>query len=376
MRIGVIGQGYVGKTFSERAIISGHNVIGIDNNLRKISNNKNSKYPIFADYGPVSECEIIVIAVPTPLDSGGKPDLSILTKVCMDIKSVLKPGTLIVNESTSHPGTLRNVVSRILGEDFLYATAPERIDPGNKYWDISNTPRVVGALSESAKNLAKNLYETICEEVYIVDSPEIAEASKLLENAYRLINITLINQLSLLFDDLDISLIDTVKAAKTKPFGFMPFLPSIGIGGHCIPIDPVYLSYMSTNNSNKVSLIEKSIEFNQNLPRFWAERIFRRLENDASKLVQVIGISYKGGVNDIRESASVSLILELRKLGLTVIWHDELVNYWNGEYSSPLLNVDLGVITVRHPGVNYQTWENNNVKVLDLSPELNNDLTN
>jgi UDP-N-acetyl-D-glucosamine dehydrogenase len=157
----------------------------------------------------------------------------------------------------------------------------------------------------------------------------------------------------------------------TKPFGFMPFFPSVGIGGHCIPIDPVYLSSASTNSGNMISLIDKSIEFNRSLPKIWAQRIFQRLKRDARSQIQVVGISYKAGVSDIRESASIRLIHELRKLGISVIWHDDLVKNWNEELSSPISKVDLGIITVRHPGVDFRTWTINKIPFLDLSPGLN-----
>jgi UDP-N-acetyl-D-glucosamine dehydrogenase len=392
MKVSVIGQGYVGLTVAIGAAMAGHRVVGLDVNSSLIGDlvagqsyvpgtNKNQilsliekeLYTPTIDSNQINDSEIIVIAVPTPLTEEKKPDLSYIHNASELIATTVKKSALIINESTSFPGTLRKIIKISIEEKsevkFLYAAAPERVDPGNHDWSIKNTPRVISGLTEEATNLACKFYSTFCSSVHKVSSPEVAEASKLFENTFRQINIALANEFSEISNVLGFSANEAITAASTKPFGFMPFYPSIGVGGHCIPVDPTYLSFISESYGVNAKFIELANVTN----RLMHKKIAFRLENYLGKSlknlnVQLAGISYKPDVSDMRESPALDLISELRSLGANVSWHDPLVLKYKNEVSVPLSsNVDLGLVISPHQAIDFTPWRNSGTHVLDLS---------
>ena len=397
MKIGVIGQGYVGLSLALVAAESGLEVTGLDSNLeliRKLRVGETSVGGISKEavlrlidskkYNPTSEIdalngnEIIIIAVPTPLDSYKRPDLQFLRSATLQIANSVDTPALIINESTSYPGTLRNFIKPLLDLnspiEFAFAAAPERIDPGNKEWTINNTPRVVSGLTPIATQTAVKFYQTICREVVVVDSPEIAEASKIFENTFRQVNIALANEFSNIANNLGFSAHKAILAASSKPFGFMPFLPSIGVGGHCIPVDPSYLSYVSESVGVKAKLIDLANEINLSRSSKIALKIAKLFNEPISdKKIQIVGIAYKPNVEDMRESPALLLIEELRNLGFKVKWHDPIIREFQEEKSSALdPDIDLGLIVTPHEMIDLSIWKNNGTKVLDLSPNTRN----
>ena len=373
MRVAIIGQGYVGKALGSAASSAGHQVIGIENDPVKLKELSSAlSYEVTGDYSKVSSSTILVIAVPTPLDEKREPDLSFIKSACQSLKEVLDSPVLIINESTSFPGTLRNVIAPILGSNHLYASAPERIDPANEIWGIENTPRLVAGLSDEATTKAIEFYRSFCKEVIPVSSPEVAEAAKLFENTFRQVNIALVNEFAQIAGALGISTVETINAASSKPYGFMPFMPGIGVGGHCIPVDPSYLSFAARQAGVDASFIDLANKVNALMPEYIAARIEKLLGGKiAGKKIQIAGISYKADVSDTRESPALALLAKLRELGADVSWHDELVGAFNGEKSSKLEAVDLGIIATAHSGVDYSSWKNSQSMVIDLSTTTN-----
>jgi len=398
MRITVVGQGYVGLPISVCAAEAGHTVFGFDIDQEKISKLKlgitdspevsidrlldlqlknNIKFSSSINDG--SGSSIFIIAVPTPLNSKQKPDLSFLTSACELIAQVVGPSSLIINESTSYIGTLRDLIKPIIDKlsgllDLNYAVAPERIDPGNKVWNIKNTPRNVAGLTTAATQQTADFYTSFCDSVNVVSSPEVAECAKLFENTFRQVNIALVNELSEVANKLNFSTHEAIMAAATKPFGFMPFYPSVGVGGHCIPVDPSYLSYSAEMAGIDAKFIKLANQVNSAMPKILKERIKECLDGDLrGKKVQIAGISYKPDISDLRESPALDLIKELETSGAIVSWHDPFVEEYDGRMSVLLShNIDLGLIITPHSQIDFSIWKKANVKVLDLSANSNN----
>lgn len=385
LTVGVVGLGYVGLSVAVAAGNAGHRVFGFDKKTSVISNLKSGNSHIedissaaissylasgsqFCDrIEELSDCDLIVIAVPTPLGADREPDLSLLRDASRAVASIAGPGTLIVNESTSYPGTLRNVIAPIVGAEKLYAAAPERIDPGNQNWLISNTPRLIGGMTPKATEKAVAFYNSFCGAVKVVSSPEVAEAAKLFENTFRQVNIALVNELAQICEGFSISTHEVLDAAATKPFGFMKFLPSLGVGGHCIPVDPSYLSFAARELGVAARFIELANEINLQMPEYVVTRIEKELGSLSGVRVEVAGISYKAGIADVRESPALELIALLRDKGAVVSWHDPLVKVWAGEESQPLSNPKVGVIVSPHAEIDFSPWRSNGVRVFDVS---------
>jgi len=393
MNVFVIGIGYVGLPLAIRAAEAGFNVVGYDTDVKKISmlqkgistsSDFSEKYLldllrkrkiIFTSNLPTAtENSIIVIAVPTPLDSDKRPDLSILSGACEIVAKFVKNNSLIINESTSYIGTLRQLIKPLIDShsglnNLFYAVAPERIDPGSLNWDISNTPRIISGLNEEATEKALSFYKTFCQQVISVSKAEIAEAAKLFENTFRQVNIALVNELSQIANKLDFSMHETIMASATKPFGFMPFYPSIGVGGHCIPVDPSYLSYSAEKLGIEAKFINLANSINLSMPRLVAHRINSFLKGGiGGKKIQLAGVSYKPNVSDLRESPALELIKELENLGASISWHDPHVAGYGNYKSEPLsTNIDLGLIITPHDNIDFSIWEKNGTIVLDLS---------
>ena len=360
MKIAVIGQGYVGLPLAKAAANAGHTVIGFDNNEAVIKQLLSSEVST-ANYTPtldpktITGCDIYIIAVPTPLDSDNKPDLSYLKSAAKQVGEVAKDGALIINESTSYPGTLREVVeatiSSINKSKLLYAAAPERIDPANTKWSIKNTPRVVAGLSDEATTATLNFYKSFCDQVVAVSCAEVAEAAKLFENTFRQVNIALVNEFAQIAEKFGISANEVIDAAATKPFGFMKFTPGLGVGGHCIPIDPIYLEQKAESLGAIASFIKQATAVNQQMPLYVVKRLEKILDNNLKgKRICIIGLSYKKDVADLRQSPSIALWKELEGRGSIVSFHDEIVKTFDNVKSIALdkSSFDLAVVGVRH----------------------------
>ena len=379
MQVTVIGQGYVGLPLAIAACRAGHQVVGLDTDVHKIEqlskgispiedllNSEVSdqidagKYLPSVDYNLVKRSEVIVICVPTPLLESKKPDLSALLNATSNVAKNLKKGALVIVESTVEPGTCRDLLQPVLignsdltEADFDLAYSPERIDPTNKNWTIRNTPKLVAGSTENALNRAVNFYRDFIEEIISCDSIEVAEMAKLLENSFRFINISFINEISMLCNKIGVDIGKVISAAATKPYGFMPFYPSIGVGGHCIPVDPLYLANTFSDNGITSRFIDLADQINDEMPKYYAIRAKEMLGTLSKKKILVIGVAYKPNVSDVRETPALDLISELVKNGAFVFWHDDLVKTWNNEVSASLNgDYDLAVIATLHSYIN------------------------
>jgi UDP-N-acetyl-D-glucosamine dehydrogenase len=392
MRIAVVGQGYVGLTLAIGAASAGHTVIGFDINaglvnelkqgithLPGVDSNELIRLIDKKTYTPTGDpkslfgAEIVIIAVPTPLDTNKNPDLRYLEDASTVIAETLNSGALIINESTSFPGTLRQLIKPILDKKskyrFEFASAPERVDPANSNWGLKNTPRIIGGLTDEAADKAASFYRSFCNEVYVVSSPEVAEAAKLFENTFRQVNIALVNEFAKVASNLGFSTHEAINAASTKPFGFMPFYPSIGVGGHCIPVDPTYLSYIADKNHVETEFIKLANRTNLEMVDFIVSRISTELNgNIKGSRIQIVGIAYKPDVSDLRESPALVLIKKLNELGASVTWFDQVVvTDLPGRSTNLDLNIDLGLIVTPHSDIDFSIWKGKDLKVLDLS---------
>jgi UDP-N-acetyl-D-glucosamine dehydrogenase len=375
MKVSIIGQGYVGLPLAISSAQAGYVVTGIDINKDKVADLNNNQSSIEdvsnAELTSVSSAGsykattnssidpstlIICICVPTPLGSDHQPDLEILKAATTDVGKNLRTGMLVIIESTIQPGTTRNVVVPILEKEsglnrdqFLVAYSPERIDPMNKKFTIKNTPKLVAGLTPEAAVKAKEFYSKFIDQVDVCDSLEVAETAKLLENSFRLVNISFINELAMFCQKIGIDVNDVIKAASTKPYGFMPFYPSVGVGGHCIPVDPLYLAEAARAVGVPSRFIELADEINLGMPTYFVGRASEMLGGLKGKKVLVIGVSYKPNVADVRETPVEALISGLKKTGAVVSWHDDLVKSWNGESSVAMgSGFDLAILATPH----------------------------
>ena len=394
MRVAIIGQGYVGLTISVGALSAGHDVVGIDHSAQVVASLNagkshiegisdteiaaginSGKFAASSNYELVRGADLVVIAVPTPLDESGKPDLSLLESAAKSLGAVLDAPTLVVNESTSHPGTLREVIKPLVdGASTLkhrYAISPERVDPGNKKFGTRNTPRIVGGLDDVARDEAIDFYRSFCDQVVPVSSAEVAEAAKLFENTFRFINIGLVNEFAQIMTAMGIPVDEVLKAAATKPYGFMPFHPNVGIGGHCIPVDPLYLQARAKEFGLNSKYIAISEEINHEMPKFVVSRLNEQVGGLKSKKVLVIGVSYKADIADTRETPATPFIQFLKEAGATVSWHDPIVGMWNDEKSSAVEgDYDVAVVLVAHSHVNLDGWKGGPIYTANPHPQF------
>jgi UDP-N-acetyl-D-glucosamine dehydrogenase len=369
MRAVIIGQGYVGLTIAVSAASAGHEVTGFDVNQELVSrlNSGTSHiegitdsllkgfvsseaYKASTQPSVLNGSDVVVIAVPTPLTQARRPDLSFVHAAVELIQNNIKSPTLVINESTSYPGTLRKeIAGRITGIEHLYASSPERVDPGNTQWGTRNTPRLIGGLTPEAVSKAKEFYSSFCDMVIEVSSPEVAEAAKIFENTFRQVNIALVNEFAQIADALGISGREVLDAAATKPYGFMEFNPGPGAGGHCIPVDPTYLAYVANEVGVPATFIKRANEVNLAMPAYVVKRVIAGAGGTVKgKSVVVVGVSYKANVADTRETPAASIIDLLRQAGATTTWHDPLVGSWRGEESSELGASDVAVVVTKH----------------------------
>ena len=396
MKVAIIGQGYVGLTIASFASRV-HQVIGFDKSVETVARlNKgishiegvdsrdlaaaisSGNYLATANPDDISDAEVLVIAVPTPLTADRKPDLSFIDSACQTIGQALKRSALIINESTSFPGTLRDYIKPLVEKysenkfEHLYAISPERVDPGRTDWNQKNTPRLYAGLTKEASDQTRKFYSTFCDNLIEVPSPEVAEAAKLFENTFRQVNIALVNEFAEISHALGISVHETLDAANSKPYGFMKFNPSAGVGGHCIPVDPSYLAYAAAAKGITATFIERANEVNLEMPIYVVARVLA--DNGGSlkgKKVQVIGVSYKPNVADVRETPSELVIEELKRVGADVNWHDEVVGSWKGESSTPLGGAEIAVVVTLHDVVDKKAVLASAPYVFDTTGKIN-----
>jgi UDP-N-acetyl-D-glucosamine dehydrogenase len=375
MKVAIIGQGYVGLTISAFAGAE-HDVVGFDNSPRIVEQlNKGishiegvdsaviakwaseGRYQATTNGADIKGADIVVIAVPTPLTKDRKPDMSFIEAACKTIAENIDKPVLIINESTSFPGTVRNFIKPMIEKlsaskfEHMYAISPERVDPGRGDYNQKNTPRLYAGLTPEASRATRDFYSSFCDELVEVSSPEVAEAAKLFENTFRQVNIALVNEFAQIAHKLGISVHETLNAADTKPYGFMKFNPSAGVGGHCIPVDPTYLAHVAEQVGAPSTFIERANEVNLEMPIYIVDRV--QADNGGSlksKKIVVVGVAYKSNVADVRETPAEIVIDELRKRGADVTWHDDVVGSWRGE-SSVALGGDIAVVVTLHASV-------------------------
>jgi UDP-N-acetyl-D-glucosamine dehydrogenase len=398
--VGVIGLGYVGLPLAVAFAREGCDVVAVDLDTRKIEaiaagesyveDVPSLELSEVADriqpttrYAPLAGADAVLICVPTPLTRNREPDLGQLIAASRSLAEVLRGDQLVVLESTTYPGTTRELVAPLLeesglaaGRDFHLAFSPERVDPGRTDYTLRNTPKVLGGLTDACAERAEALYAIVCDELVRVTSPEAAELTKLLENIFRAVNIALVNELAMLTDRMGIDIWEVVDAAATKPYGFMRFEPGPGMGGHCMPVDPFYLSWRAREFDMATEFIELAGKVNQQMPYHCAAKVQRAL-NEAGLPVKgariaVLGVSYKPGVGDVRESPALKIISLLRELGAEIRYHDAhvpaLADY--GLASLPLeqalSDADLVLIVTAHPDVDYELLARRARLVVDL----------
>jgi UDP-N-acetyl-D-glucosamine dehydrogenase len=388
MRIGIIGLGYVGLPLAVSFADAGHDVVGVDSDSRVVEAVAAGHSPAAdvtgeqlaalsdrlrptTDPASLADCDAVVICVPTPLANQREPDLSYVVDAGRALSPLLRAGQLVVLQSTTYPGTTRERLRPILeesglsaGRDFHLAYSPERIDPGRRDHTIRTTPKVVGGLTAACQEHAAGLFAEICDEVIPVSSLEAAELSKLLENIFRSVNIALVNELAILCDRMQIDIWEVIDAAATKPFGFMRFDPGPGMGGHCLPIDPFYLSFKARQHDLATEFIEVAGKINQQQPHFCVAKIVRA-RNDVRKpargsRVLLLGVSYKAGVGDLGESPALKIARLLRELGAEVAYHDPYIaevvelGLRSGDLDEELRSCDVACVVTAHPEVDYK----------------------
>ncbi len=379
--VGVVGLGYVGVPTALALTHAGIKVIGIDIDkvrVRQLNSDKNfasKKFHASTDFAEIKKCKVILIAVPTPITKYKTPDTSAIETAAKNIAKHLSKDSLVILESTTYPGTTDELVrpilekfGRVAEKDFYLAYAPERIDPGNKDHSFTDVPKIIGGVDKKSTDLAATFYLTFLKNIYKVSSPRTAEFTKLLENIFRLVNVSAINELKLLADKMDIDIWEAIEAAKTKPYGYMAFYPGPGVGGHCIPVDPFYLSWKAKEYGFFTRFIELAGEINELMPHHVVTKVIWALNRVKKSLrgskILVLGVAYKKDIDDTRESPAIPIIRDLVRKGADITYHDPFVpqiKIGNREFKSialsgPLLKgADCVLILTDHSGPNYST---------------------
>lgn len=414
LKVGVVGLGYVGLPLAvEKAkagfktigfdvqkdkvewVNQGHNYIGdvVDSDLKKLV--EAGMLTATTDFSFVKDVDFIAICVPTPLDKHQEPDISFVKTSTEDIAKYLKKETIVVLESTTYPGTTEELIKPILekgsglkcGEDFYLGFSPERVDPGNLIYKTKNTPKVVGGIGKEATQVIATMYRAVLDgDVKEVSSPAVAEMEKILENTYRNINIGLINELAILCKEMEISIWEVIEAAKTKPYGFQAFYPGPGLGGHCIPLDPYYLSWKAREYGFHTSMIESSMIINDKMPEYCVERASRILNKYKKSLngskILILGVAYKNDIDDYRESPALRVIEELEKMGAIVEYYDPWIKEYRYRGKSvkglerleeeTVKRSDLIIVTTGHTNVDYDFVQRNAKVIFDTKNVMKN----
>ena len=413
--VGVVGLGYVGLPLAvEKAkagfktigfdvqaekvemVYAGHNYIGdvVDSDLKELVEEK--MLSATTDFAQIAQADFVAICVPTPLDEHQEPDIRFVRDSAMQVAKYLKKGSMVVLESTTYPGTTEELLKPLLengsglkcGEDFYLGFSPERVDPGNLIYKTKNTPKVVGAIGKDATEVIAAMYRAVLEgDVKEVSSPAVAEMEKILENTYRNINIGLVNELARLCNKMGISIWEVVDAAKTKPYGFQAFYPGPGLGGHCIPLDPYYLTWKAREYGFHTTLIENSMVINDSQPEYCMQRAMHILNQHKKAIngakILALGVSYKQDIDDYRESPAIRVIKELKKVGAEVDYYDPWVPEFKNMYgesgkSIPALTAevvrqyDLVVVTCAHTNVDYGMVQANAQAIFDTKNAMSN----
>ncbi|WP_307271337.1 nucleotide sugar dehydrogenase [Peribacillus sp. V2I11] len=404
-KIGIIGLGYVGLPFSIEIAKAGYEVFGLDidqfkiirllasdsyigdvnwSDLDKVI--KNGKFNPTSDFSIIKELDAVIICVPTPLTKSREPDMSYIISTVEQIKKYMHKGLLIILESTTYPGTTEELIENELakmeyrvGEDYFLCFSPERIDPGNKQYNIKNIPKVIGGTTSKCTELGAALYNNVIDKLVTVSSPKVAEMSKLLENTFRSINIAFINEMAMLCDRLGIDIWETIEAASSKPFGYMRFTPGPGIGGHCIPIDPMYLSWKAKDSNFNSRFIELAQEVNKNMPSYVLNKVGEALNNVnkiiSSSKILILGMVYKPDVDDLRESPSLEIYELLQKNGALVQFNDPYAKKIIDQEGNHILSIDLNyndlmrydciLLLTNHESYNYNEIVKNANLIID-----------
>jgi len=380
-KIGIIGLGYVGLPLAVVSAEAGFDVFGFDVNNKtcdQINNGishikditserlnkltKSKKISASKDFLGLGQCDSISICVPTPLNKIKDPDLSYVVKATEEVANYLQKGQLIILESTTYPGTTRELMLPILertglkvGIDFYLCFSPERVDPGNQIWHTKNTPKILGGITEKCKQIGLKLYESIFDKVIAVQNTEAAELIKVYENTFRMINIALANELSQVCDKLNLDVWGIINAAATKPFGFMKFTPGPGLGGHCIPLDPHYLSWKMRTMSFKTRMIEIASEINSEMPFYVVQKVTAALNNNFKSLnnskILILGIAYKKDIDDLRESPALEIIEILQQKGAIVNYHDPYCNEIIDDGHTKIQNLPLKSVALNQENI-------------------------
>lgn len=413
--VGVVGLGYVGLPLAVEKAKAGYKTIGfdvqpgkvemlnqginyigdvVDSELKELV--ENGMLSATCDFSFVKDADFIAVAVPTPLDQYQQPDISYVRDSTVAVAQYLRKGTMVVLESTTYPGTTEELMLPLLeegsglkcGEDFYLAFSPERVDPGNLIYQTKNTPKVVGGVGRDATEVIAAMYRNVLQgEIFEASSPRVAEMEKILENTYRNVNIGLINELAMLCNKMNINIWEVIEAAKTKPFGFTPFYPGPGLGGHCIPLDPYYLSWKAREYGFHTSMIEASMMVNDRMPEYTVERTgkilnkFKKALNGAKVLI--LGVAYKGDIDDYRESPAIRVIEEFEKAGSEVQYYDPFITEYKEKShtkkglpeltAETIQNSDIIVITTNHTkGVDYNFIQQNAKHIFDTKNAMKN----
>lgn len=398
--VAIIGQGYVGLPLAMATVEAGWRVLGIDNSESKVAQInsgaspiedvsdsqlrkmiESGKYRASTDFSVASSASTVIICVPTPLDEKREPDLSMLRNALEKLGSHIANETLIISESTSYPGTLRQIIAPTINSlkpiesvTLYFACAPERINPGDKIWNLRNTPRVIAAMDSESQTKAIDFYSSICETPILVSTPEIAEAAKLLENTYRLVNIALVNEFAQICSINGISVNEVITAASSKPYGFMPFRPGVGVGGHCIPVDPLYLTWWARKSGRHAQVVELAASINSSMPEYISERALGMVRPETSNpKVLILGVAYKSGISDVRETPMSALRDHLLEKGAQVAWHDPLVPIWEGTQPVELdWECDVAILATAQFGINIDVLIRNGTPILDCTNSMKN----
>ena len=396
--LAIIGQGYVGLPLAMAAVDAGWTVIGVDNFEARVAQINRGSSPVedVSDqhlqtaisnglyrattyFSEVTKASVVTICVPTPLNDNREPDLSLLRSAATGIAPYVSESTLVVSESTSYPGTLRDIIIPIVNElkpvgtkNVYFACAPERVNPGDAIWNQKNTPRLVGGIDQESQNRALAFYKSICDAVVSVSNPEVAEAAKLLENTFRLVNIALINEFTQICSASGINVHEVINAAASKPYGFMPFTPGVGVGGHCIPVDPLYLTWWARQNGGKATFVESADRINHEMPKYVAKRALSMVDGSiVNPRVLILGVAYKPGVGDVRETPVTELRSYLQDRGANVAWHDPMVPSWEGTNPVDLdWDCDVAILATNQPGLDFSRLVAKGVSILDCTNSI------
>lgn len=402
--IGVIGLGYVGLPLALTFAKKGYDVIGIDidkDRIKRIKRGisyitdvsdielkntlKEKKFKATIDFKFIKKLDAVIICVPTPLTKDRVPDISYIREAVSKVKDNIRKDQIIILESTTYPGTTEEILLPILestglkeGKDFYLAFSPERIDPANDIYKTENTPKIIGGISKKSTKIAKHLYDQIITEVVPVSSSNAAEMVKLLENTFRIVNIALVNEIAILCDKLNLNIWEIVDAAKTKPYGFMPFYPGPGVGGHCIPIDPLYLSWKAKEHGFETKFINLASSVNEKMPQYVVDKLERIMSKKKKALdnsnILIIGVAYKKGVKDLRESPAIGIMNLLQKRNVKISYYDPYFPYLKIDgidlkliniNSKVLKKIDCAIIITDHENINYELIAKNARLILD-----------